>query len=153
MSYQTYPLMLRHPEGKERIVTTPDEERRWQAHGYERPGRPDPEAFISAKDLPEGQPEHQEYPKWVDGKIVQDPQAPKGPPPGAYPKMVGDRIFQTEDEEIAALLEADEEHRVPAHERAAERDALLSKAKQAGMRVDARWGLERLRAFVNGATH
>jgi hypothetical protein len=85
------------------------------------------------------------YPRWVNGKIVQDPSLK---PPGEYPKWRDGQVVENEEEDIAALMDADEEMRVPAFERSQERDQLLSEAGKLGLHVDGRWSLTRLREVV-----
>lgn len=102
-AYQEYPLMLTHPlyvpeqpprteaqlvDGALKTfpvpgtpaqyppvtVRTPVEEEQWHERGYERPGRMDAQAFDHANEAPGSA--GSEYPKWVGGMIMQDPDAP-----------------------------------------------------------------------------
>lgn len=151
MDFQHYPKALTHPEtGDTRICKSEADEAPWRAKGYGEAGKADPEAFIRAQDQGTVEPVYQEWPKWIDGKRVDDPSRPPPPNPNEYPKMIDGRIVHNEDEEIE-LLEEGSEMAMPAGERAAERDALLAEATKLGMRVDGRWGIERLRAHVRGA--
>jgi hypothetical protein len=146
-SFQDHPVALRNEDGKVVIARDAAEEKRLAAEGYERPGKSNPAAYLRAQDMPIEVP-FEEWPKMIDGKIVHDPNAPEPKPKNVYPRWVNGKVIETEDDEIEMLLEADEDMRVPAYERAEERAALLARATELGLRVDGRWGLERLRQAV-----
>lgn len=65
-----------------------DQEETWKAKGYERPGRADPQAVADAKASPHvpGRTTS-EWPKMVDGVLVEDPDAPPDGPE-EYPKWI-----------------------------------------------------------------
>lgn len=152
MSFQAYPKALRHPEtGDVKIIKNAAEEGPWLDRGYVEPGKADPAAFLHAQDQGTAEPVHEEWPKYVDGKVINDPSAPVPPPKGEYPKWINGRRVASEDEELD-LLEEDEEMAMPAFERAEERAKLMAEATELGLRVDGRWGIERLRATVRGHT-
>ncbi len=148
--FEAYPMFLTHPDQEGVIARDAAHEKALAAKGFVRQGEANPSAFIRAQDVP-GEPEpHQEWPKMVDGKIMQDPEAPPPPKVGEYPKLVSGRLIKSEEDEIQMLMEADEEARIPAAEREDERDRLMKAATEKGLRVDGRWGLHRLRTVVNG---
>lgn len=152
-SFEEYPLCMVHGEsGVARVVSTEAEERTLKAKGFIRPGEANPSAFLRAQDHGVEKAQPQEWPRYnaVTGKSENDPHAPIPIPPGTYPKFLNGKVIQTEDEEIALMLEADEEARIPAAVRANEKAELVKKATDRGIRVDARWGIERLRAVANG---
>ncbi|TAL03702.1 MAG: hypothetical protein EPO08_03425, partial [Rhodospirillaceae bacterium] len=104
IEFNEYPKLMRHPEhvpaqkatrasqvgenGLVFLVDVPakaavypdvtvrdaDEEAEWTTKGWALPGRSDGMAFERAKAAP-GKP-GEEFPKWVDGVLVQDPDAP-----------------------------------------------------------------------------
>ena len=154
--YEDYPVFLHHPKkGDSKVAANAADENKLIEAGYERPGQSNPAAFIEAQDNPVALPDHEEYPKFVKGAIVNDPSMPPPKPEGMYPKYLGGKIV-TEDDEIDMIVEADEEARVPAAKRAEEREELLKDAAERGIRVDARWGIERLRNVVgkdNASAH
>jgi hypothetical protein len=165
--FQLYPMALRNAEGEVKIVRNSAEEKDLLDQGYERPGTSNPAAFTAQAGGHTIQP-RAEWPKYIDGKVVQDPSLPPPTPKGSYPRWVNGKIVQdpslkppgeypkwrdgqvveNEEEDIAALMDADEEMRVPAFERSQERDRLLSEAGKLGLHVDGRWGLTRLREVV-----
>lgn len=51
-------------------VESPDQEEEYAAKGYKPNGNPDPKAFEALKTAPPATYVHEEYPKWVGGKIV-----------------------------------------------------------------------------------
>ena len=112
--YSEYPMMLRHPEHRDgvqattemhqvngvwtpfpvpaipelypdKLVRNPEEEREWTEKGWARPGKADDRAFERARSAP-GMP-GTEWPKWVDGVLMQDPDTP-APGPQKYPMWV-----------------------------------------------------------------
>ncbi len=103
MEFNEYPKMMRHPDHAEAVPATQgaqmvdgkltsypiagtpekwpdaiarsaDEEAEWVAKGYASPGKDDPVAFERATLSP-GKP-GDEWPKWIDGVLAQDPEAP-----------------------------------------------------------------------------
>lgn len=150
-SFEAYPLAVRNAAGEVKIVRNEREEQALIANGYERPGKANPAAYMKALAHVDDDVVSQEYPKFVNGKIVHDPNAPPPKPVGAYPRWINGKVIETEEDDIAALLDADEEMRIPAADRATEREQLIARATQLGIRFDGRWGLTRLREVVTGA--
>lgn len=148
--FQHYPLALRNAEGDVKIVRDRLEEDAFGKRGYQRSGTSDPAAFLARQDHAAPPPAHQEWPKFINGKVVHDPDAPAPKPAGLYPRWVNGKVVQSEEDDMDALMEADEELRIPAYERAEEREALMAQATKKGLRVDGRWGLARLREVVTG---
>lgn len=148
--FQLYPMALRGPDGAVKIAKDAASEKALVALGFERPGEANPAAYLRAQDMPLDVP-FEEWPKMIDGKVVDERNMPAGKPKGAYPRWVNGKVIETEEDEIDMLLEADEDMRVPAFERAEERATLMTRATELGLRVDGRWGLERLRQAVAAA--
>lgn len=128
-AYSEYPVMLHHPDHVDgvpdtfdirkepsgvvtfRVPGTPerfppvtarnaDEEEQWISKGYARAGKADADASAKSKANPyDPNYHHDEYPKMVDGLIV-DPHNEIGFQ--RYPMWVGDALVQDEDEERAA---------------------------------------------------
>ena len=149
-NFQAYPMALRHPDGDVKIIAGPDQEKHWLERGYERPGQAAPSAFLQIQDNIEPDAKPDEWPKFVNGKVMHDPDAPPPKPKGMYPLMRDGKIIATEEDDMDALMEADAEMRIPAAQRADERDELVKRAQACGVRFDARWGLKRLREVVEG---
>lgn len=85
------------------IVNSPDEEEAWLVKGYEVPGTFDEAAYERAHAVPYVVGfEPGEWPKWVDGVLVDDPNRPVSTVE-EYPKWVGDRIVNSRAEELALL--------------------------------------------------
>lgn len=80
------------------IATSKADEKKLGAKGYKRAGADNPDAIRRAKASPykPGQ-EAQEFPKMVDGHVV-NPNANRGGP-AEYPKWVGDKIVNSRAEE------------------------------------------------------
>lgn len=150
--FEAYPMFLTHPDGGEEIARDATAEKALMARGFERPGTANPAAFIRAQDQPGEPVPHEEWPKMVNGQVMQDPDAPPPPKVDEYPKLVGGKLIRSEDDEIAMLMEAAEEARIPVAERADERESLMKAATEKGLRVDGRWSLARLRSVVGGAS-
>lgn len=91
-----YPMALRNTEGEVKIVRDAAEEKAAVEQGYEAAAQYDPAAVAKAKEQPAGA--YQEWPKFIDGKIVDDPAAP---PP--YPKFVNGRRVENKEDELAVL--------------------------------------------------
>ena len=70
-----------------------------------------------------------------DGKLMNDPSAPRPKPAGMYPLMRDGKIIATEEDDMDALMEADAEMRIPAAQRADERAELSKRATELGLRV------------------
>lgn len=151
-SFQEFPLALRNESGAVKIVKTPAEENALAAQGWSRPGQANPSAFVRAQDQGGEPPEHQEFPRFnaATGQVESDPHAPAKPPIGMYPKYLNGKVLLSEEDEIEHMIAADEEARIPAADRASEKERLYAAAAERGLRVDARWGIERLRNVVNG---
>lgn len=161
IAFKEYPMMLSHPDyepGEEAIVAVRDgngklispavpaapptfapiqvndrgEEETWTARGYERPGKSDPDAVqasISSPHVP-GRVTN-EYPKMVNGVMIDDPNAPAGP--AEYPKWIvinghpdGGRVVNSRHEEHKLLGTAPVEDK-QAKARAAREMALRAK--------------------------
>lgn len=161
--FQKYPMMMTHPDyepATETIieerdangklvrpaipgtvakygpvtVTSAEEEERWTSRGYELPGKSDPDAVqasISAPYVP-GRTTS-EYPKWVDGKMVEDPNIPIGPQ--EYPKWItinghpeGGKVVRNRSEEIALVGDAPDDKAAKA---AAKKAAALKAQEEA----------------------
>lgn len=84
--YEEFPLYLTHPE-KEGVQVGNDTELALAiSRGYVRMGKSDAEAMKSAKSSPYQPGKKTEWPKWIDGKLVEDPDAPVSP--NEYPKWI-----------------------------------------------------------------
>lgn len=82
------------------IATSKQDEKRLGAKGYKRAGADDPEAIRRSKANPyKAGRETQEFPKMVDGHVV-DPHANRGGP-AEYPKWVGEKLVNNRAEEEA----------------------------------------------------
>jgi hypothetical protein len=149
-NFQHFPKAVRHENGDVKIAQNASEEKAWSAKGYKPPGESNPEAFLQINDHVEPDNVPQKYPMFVNGKVVQDPDQPPPKPAGMYPMMRDGKIIATEEDDMEALMEADEEMRIPAAQRAEERDQLVERATELGLRFDGRWGLARLREVVAG---
>jgi len=90
-NYTTYTIPGRPEVFPHVTVLNADEEAIWEAKGYASP-KGDAEAFDRAKaaPVPNGYVS-KDYPKWVDGVLVPDPDA-KPPNGNEYPKWVGNEI-------------------------------------------------------------
>ncbi len=84
-------------------VKDADEEAAWLAKGYAPNGTWDEIALDRAQHAPDVAYTPDEWPKWIDGKIVDDPNAlsaaEKERLAREYPKMIGDRVAQNAAEE------------------------------------------------------
>src|SRR3984957_18868557 len=70
-------------------VNNADQEAQYEAKGYKRGGISDANAFQASFAAPyRPGADGSEWPKMVDGKLVQDPSLAKGPQ--EYPKWMGD---------------------------------------------------------------
>lgn len=133
-SYDEYPLVMIHPAAQVAVITpihttshgrevidytstparlppvtvyTADQEAQYEAKGYRRGGVADANAFqasFAAPYKPGDGPS--EWPKMVDGKLMQDPSGAR-PGPVEWPKWVGPDdarvLVQNEAEEMAWL--------------------------------------------------
>lgn len=127
IAFREYPLMMNHPKYKPgvpmmaatlnganqvitpeipaiapefppMIVNNEDEESAAAEKGYARPGRSDPDAAHAAISSPYDPTRvKSEYPKMVDGRMVEDPSTPSGVQ--EYPKWVGDKLVKSRTEE------------------------------------------------------
>jgi hypothetical protein len=144
--FSEYPKMMRHPQHVDAVppsqgaqmvdgrLTTfpipgvpeilPDvvvhnvvEQEEWEAKGYEAAGVEDPLAFERATVSP-GKP-GEEWPKWVDGVLEKDPDAPPDMT-GQYPKWLhfdgGDSVL-VQDEAAEARIRAIRGDKEPKPER------------------------------------
>lgn len=131
VDYSEYPLMLVHPEHVDAVpestearktetgfetyrvpglpekfphvvVNDGEEEKKWTAKGWKRPGKADAAAVETAKASPYDPSRRlEEFPKMVDGVVVDPNQPPLGPI--EYPKWVGGQIVNSKAEERAVL--------------------------------------------------
>ena len=90
-------------------VYNADQEAQYEAKGYKRGGASDANAFQASFAAPyRPGAELSEWPKMIDGKLVQDPSIARGPV--EYPKWVGpdDKrvLVQNEAEELAWMERA-----------------------------------------------
>lgn len=228
--YSRYPLMMRHPDRVDAVaesseahqvdgqviisrrpgmpgkfpdvtVNDEDEEDAWRDKGYEVQGNPSEEAFEhTVRSHGEA---GDEWPKWIDGELVQDPDAPADDS-NYYPLWVhfddgSDSVLVKDHAEHSRVLSAhgmppvedrgssknepvkhkpyveptptvdadelaafrawkaaqkEETFRPMAESLAAlitDRDKLVADAEELGIRVDRRWGDERLRAEIEQA--
>jgi hypothetical protein len=84
--YADYPKWMTHPERGDRTATDAADEQAAIAAGYAAKGTPDASAFESARASPYDPGRvTQEYPRYENGVLVQDPDAAKGGPV-EYPK-------------------------------------------------------------------
>lgn len=156
------------------FVKDADEQAKWEAKGYELPGKMDPVHAVDARvDHIEGyQPE--QFPKMVNGKVV-DPNAGRGGP-NEYPKYVDGQIVNSYDEEMvlkapedpqaiaervaadkaarraALLAELDELDGKPAEPIQNDtRGSLIAEAKARGVKFHHKWSLEKLQEALKAA--
>ncbi len=84
-------------------VKDADEEAVWGAKGYAPNGTWDEAALDRAQHAPDVAYSPDEWPKWIDGQIVNDPNAltpaEKDRLAREYPKMIGDRVVNSASEE------------------------------------------------------
>lgn len=174
--FKEYPLMLSHPDFEPTVetiveerdgngklvrpaipgrpakfapvqVNDADEEKTWTERGYERPGKSDPDAVqaaISAPYVP-GRVAS-EYPKWVNGQMVEDPNKPAGPQ--EYPKWItinghpdGGKVVKNRSEEIALVGEKPVEDKAAIAAAKIDRAAIL-RAEAARLDQEAEAALE-----------
>lgn len=90
------------------IVRDALEQAGWEARGYIAPGVPGAEAAFERATLAPGKP-GDEWPKWVDGVLTQDPDAPPDIT-GQYPKWLhfegGDSVLVSDAAHEARVLES-----------------------------------------------
>lgn len=100
-TYHEYPVWLKNADGAEVMAKDAHEEAEFLNGGYERKGKSDPEAVERSIANPyDPDFEADEWPKMVDGKLMQDPNKSDGAL--HYPMWVGDSIVKNEAEERAA---------------------------------------------------
>lgn len=203
MNFQEYPKWLNHPGYRPAVISddygsgprpvnappgrpaqlppvmvhNPDQEAYYRAQGYEGASG-GAKAFEAATvaPLPPGY-RHQEYPRYQNGVVEPDPDAP-APPDNEYPKWVypegraplivknaaqeaeimrGSERHEplkradpsaVETECIAAIMAAAGEREAPPDARA----ALCARAAELGLRIDRRWGEKKLRHAIERAT-
>lgn len=134
VGFSEYPLMMAHPDHQDMIPDEIKAERQadgairtwtvpgvpevhphitvqnagveadWAARGYKRMGVSDPAASSSARAGYVPGTAAAEYPKWVDGQLVQDPRGPT-PGPMQYPKWISSHecVVNSAEEEAALL--------------------------------------------------
>ena len=162
IGYQEYPLAMTRG-GEQAIARNLEEAGVLAEAGYIRNGgdRASYEAMTVGRK-PSGYT-YREYPKWVDGVLIPDPDAPP-PPTNEYPKMREGVIVKSRDEETArfgvtapapemteclsaiAVAEAETE---AGEARDSERQALVELAEEQGIHIDKRWGTAKLRQALN----
>lgn len=137
--YQRYPMWMRHPSGESALVSTEGEEAAYVERGFAVPGKPDPEAVHTAHSAPY-QPNRRvsEWPKMVDGKLMQDPDLANRSA-GEYPKWVGGKVVNNFEEERLLVEPA-----APPADTEDERAKLLKQAAEANIKIDKRWSNERI---------
>lgn len=98
--YRDYPKWLKHPTKDSVLANNPDQEREFIAQGYLLPGKSDPDAVSTAHASPyvAGR-ETKEFPKYVNGKIVDPTVVQSGPI--RYPMWCHGQIVNNEAEELA----------------------------------------------------
>lgn len=125
-SYQRYPLIMHHPAAMPAVtsdardvtgfrpaqaarfqpvtVHNADQEAQHRAQGYKPINEPAEDEFVrvQAAAVPFGHAAA-EWPKMVDGRLVEDPDNPRQVGPVEYPKWVNGRIVQNRDEEMELL--------------------------------------------------
>jgi hypothetical protein len=160
-------------------VHNEDEEAEWAAKGYSAPAS-DSIAYERALAAP-GKP-GAEWPKWVDGVLTQDPDAPVDLSKD-YPKWLhfenGESVLVKDPAHEARVLQSRPGDRVatPPHAPAPyvplvstpalddteyreflawkahrEREELIAQAEERDIKIDRRWGIERLREAVSVVT-
>lgn len=125
-TYQRYPLVMHHPGAMPAVlsdarnesglrpaqsarfqpvtVNNEDQEAQHRAQGYLPINEPNEAAFVrvQAAPMPFGH-SVEEWPKMVNGRLVEDPNNPRQVGPIEYPKWVAGRIVQNRDEELELL--------------------------------------------------
>ena len=92
--FHEYPKCLTHPDLPAVIAATAEAEEKYLAQGYAAPGKSDPAAFEEARSGAPGGYRAVEFPKWVNGVLVQNPKeeklalAGKLTPQPEYPKEI-----------------------------------------------------------------
>ncbi|SRR5260221_1824428 len=71
-AFHEYPKCLTHPDLPAVIAATAEAEEKYLAQGYTAPGKSDPAAFEEARSGAPGGYRPAEYPKWVNGVLVND---------------------------------------------------------------------------------
>lgn len=143
-TYLEYPVWLKNDDGAEVMAKDAHEEAELLNDGYQRKGKSDPEAVERSLANPyDPEFEADEWPKMVDGKLVQDPNKSDGAL--HYPMWVGDSIVKNEAEERAArggaifrdgkLIAGEVEPAVPVKPADPRRDALVTLAGIKGVPV------------------
>ena len=150
MEFHEYPKALRGANGEIEIARNAAEEKALRAAGYEPPGQPSAEAFAKAQHHVDRDRPVAEWPKFVNGKIVHDPEAPPAVPDGEFPKFVAGRVVETWEDEVALLAEGEAPAMPPAG-RAGERAKLMRIAAGLGLKPQVTWGVVRLREAVSEA--
>lgn len=97
-TYHEYPVWLKNDAGDEVTAKDAHEEADYLNAGYERKGKSDPEAVERSLANPyDPDFKADEWPKMVDGNMVQDPNKSDGAL--HYPMWVGDKTVNNEAEE------------------------------------------------------
>ena len=150
MKFHEYPKALRGPNGEIEIAPNATKEKALRAAGYEMPGQPSAEDFARAQNHIDRDRPVAEWPKYINGKIVHDPEAPPAVPEGEFPKYVAGRVVENREDEVALLAEGDAPAMPPAG-RAGERAKLMRIAAGLGLKPQVTWGVARLREAVTEA--
>lgn len=138
-----------------RLVRGEEEELAAMDEGYGESGRSDPAAYQRQAAMPydPNRPAASEYPKMVDGVLVQDPNKPASDFQ-EYPKWVGAVLVNSRAEEDALLAQAagaETADAAPPPEKSAERQQLLVEAAELGVEANKHWSLDTLRQKVEAA--
>lgn len=120
----------------------------WEAKGWGEPVKSDPEAYAKAFASPfDPSRVFSEYPKMVDGVVVNDPNAPSGFV--EFPKWVGDTVVQNAAEEDRERkrqgltpMATPEKVTALAHDPAL--DVLIQRATKAGIDVQEGWTADQI---------
>ena len=99
--HEEYPIWLSHETKESVLVATAKERKTREGQGYFAAGKSDPDAVQSTIAMPyDPNAKHEEWPKIVDGVLVQDPNRHSGFQ--KYPMWVGDKLVNNEAEERLA---------------------------------------------------
>jgi hypothetical protein len=74
--YAEYPKYLVHKKDRERsiIVRSIEAETQAMARGFTAPGRGDAQGFERMNAMPDSTYEPAEWPKWINGRVVESPE-------------------------------------------------------------------------------
>ena len=165
VGYMAYPMMMEHPDAtpfipgtettrpveakfKPLLVNSLAEQLAAEDKGYRLPGQADPEAYESAFAAPYAPGRvTDEYPKFVNGVLVTDPEAPPEGPQ-QYPKWLYLKNPDGSERDVLVESEAEERALLGVPDNEPTREELIKMADELGVKVDRRWSDDRIRQAV-----